>query len=896
MNPLSNSLCYLRSSCYEHPLSSWQKTDKQPTHQTLKTTTTFLLLISSISLLIGCSTVSVSQKTVSQTIDKQRANIVTNNHLSAQTNTTLLSLGIDQEACLAYLPSCIQKIQHNPLLTNTRDTLALLAELYYAKSNLYAALEACDIALQRPPIDPYYANAPLSAKEEQRKYQQSKDCINARAQHLLYALRYSYAFLFYPALQADNQTDNSQQTTPLTTDSINKQLKYLSSDLDIQTRDIYNAASNELIKQLFNVTLHTATQEGAAYLDSHYNSTKNTKNSTPAQIFDTQPNQTDNKQVNSKHTNTNNTANLSERITFDIADPTHSTTTSVQINLPTNFNALAASPTRSSHTKALPSSNSHQQTDNLLKMDAKLLPELRSSYELSFSGLNSVSKRDGLGVSFVTQQQNRYKTSLLGMLANKKEHTEDSSPNSRIYHNGNILLTGVVLVSGKTIDEVINSQQININLYDPLHTHSIDILGEQYALAANFSSGYGLWLSENQLSGVGYMNLLARQQQLVLPQLFMLEPYDPNKRTIIMLHGLASSPATWVSTTNDIFNDPTLRENYQVWQIFYPTNLPMLENRYQIQKLIHAAFLQNDPEGKDAASHHGVLIGHSMGAVIGRMMVSNDDLLPHLNDISGTAKDYELNKLIRQSFTEQELQSRFTLSQLPQIDEAVFISAPFRGTNYADRWFTRTLRRVIQLPLGFIQTLTGNFTSIATQGELSNNPLGALYLQNGASQLSDKSSFMRLTKDLKIADNVTYHSLIASEDTDIVKGLAAMSADTSNLDLSQNPNHLSTPTAITHPADTLLDPQEITDNPITTPAITTINVGDISSKVNQDISDGIVPYKSAHLDGAASETLIGGGHSIQESPQAVLTLRKILHQHLHDTASNNAKKKYETRH
>ena len=46
------------------------------------------------------------------------------------------------------------------------------------------------------------------------------------------------------------------------------------------------------------------------------------------------------------------------------------------------------------------------------------------------------------------------------------------------------------------------------------------------------------------------------------------------------------------------------------------------------------------------------------------------------------------------------------------------------------------------------------------------------------------------------------------------------------------------------------------------------------------ITDDVVPYKSAHLDGAVSEKIINGGHSIQETPEAVLELRRILRLHL----------------
>jgi predicted DNA-binding protein with PD1-like motif len=41
-------------------------------------------------------------------------------------------------------------------------------------------------------------------------------------------------------------------------------------------------------------------------------------------------------------------------------------------------------------------------------------------------------------------------------------------------------------------------------------------------------------------------------------------------------------------------------------------------------------------------------------------------------------------------------------------------------------------------------------------------------------------------------------------------------------------------------------------------------------------TDGFVPYRSAHLAGAASEKVILSGHSVQQTPEAVLELRRIL--------------------
>jgi hypothetical protein len=53
-------------------------------------------------------------------------------------------------------------------------------------------------------------------------------------------------------------------------------------------------------------------------------------------------------------------------------------------------------------------------------------------------------------------------------------------------------------------------------------------------------------------------------------------------------------------------------------------------------------------------------------------------------------------------------------------------------------------------------------------------------------------------------------------------------------------------------------------------------------------TDGVVPYASAHLDGAASELLIHGGHLCQAHPLVVEECRRILTDHLARTVTRRA--------
>ncbi len=444
----------------------------------------------------------------------------------------------------------------------------------------------------------------------------------------------------------------------------------------------------------------------------------------------------------------------------------------------------------------------------LQKLDnKKSLPidSLIATSTLKMTGLNSVSTRHGIGVSYVAQKSNRHTNNIKQTILEdiRKNILDDNINNNnqiqeRIYPTGNLLLTAIMQPQGNDIESILTTNNFALQLYDPYQTQNVTIHNHSYPLATNFSANYALWINENQLRQVSIMNMLRNDKGVPLPQLYMLEPYNPNKRIIIMVHGLASSPFTWVNLTNDLLNDERLRENYQVWQVFYATNLPMLENRYYIQQLIEQAYQQTVGTTQVPASQHSVIIAHSMGSVISRMMLSNDNL---------NEKNIFKNKKLSQNH-----QQKLQLNPLSSVDTAVFISAPFRGTNFADRWFTKALRDVIKLPTEL------------TKKKSANPIINELFLQDGASQLSDKSAFMQLTKDIAIHKNVTYHNIVGD-----YEGV--------------------------------------------------LNVVNRRSSQHKN-SDGIVPYNSSHLEGAKSETVIKGGHDIHTNPKTILQLRKILHQQL----------------
>lgn len=699
-----------------------------------------LLPASLMMILSACHMLIPPKQTPAKLLEKTRSSIITNGRVSAATQSILVSAGYTQESCMADFEACVDDVRSIFFIEMpNRLQLSVFSELYYTYADNLIAQEACRIELARPPIDPYYTNAPISKDIAENQQKARTEC-HAKYRDALYqTVKYSYAYLFYYSLGGHGTPSSLPQES------------------DIRTLDLYHLAINDLITQIYRK------DHGAFY-----------------------------------------NAKFQDVVSSEQLEPIYN-----QLRI-----GRVLSNDHGQNTLHISVGDRDFLTSKLKQHEhsSELFSEMISAYDSRLLDLDVNARRSGLGVSFVGAINDRHTTSI----DNLKKLALNKALDDRIHHVGHIQLTAIIKPTGNTIDEVLSSHEFYAYFFNPSNNTHVKIGDTSYPLTANFSAGYALWLAENQLRQVSLTNMISRSDAIALPELFMLKPYNPDQKVIIMLHGLASSPATWVNLTNTLLTDSKLNENYQVWQVAYATNLPILENRYQIHELIRHTFAKLDPNGQDKASHNAVLIGHSMGGVISRLLVSDTDLTQKLHTL-GHKEQYKLiNHLSADQ--RQTLSNRLVLSSLPQVDEAIFLSAPHRGTDYADRWFTRAARRIIKLPI----ELTRSLGTIFTNDIQSQSFLGTLYLQNGASQLSDHSSFMALTKDIQISPSVRYHSIIG--------------------------NHT--------------------------------NTNQQGDAVGKTISDGIVPYTSSHLEGAASEIIVEGKHNTHENPKTIVQLRKILHEHL----------------
>lgn len=217
-----------------------------------------------------------------------------------------------------------------------------------------------------------------------------------------------------------------------------------------------------------------------------------------------------------------------------------------------------------------------------------------------------------------------------------------------------------------------------------------DVAGVTYGLRHDAAAPYSRGVRISKLNRLAVWGLVGGREVGRRAGVYLLEDYDPAKRPLVMIHGLGSSPLIWEKLSNAVWSSPELRARYQVWHVVYQTDAPLLVQRRRVQRYLDQAWQILDPEGDDPARTHIVLVGHSLGGVIARMLSvdSGDELwnAAFLVPPAALAASDEERDLIN---------GVFHFSHYPGVKRAVFIASPHRGSPSAIRWFGRLARVLV---------------------------------------------------------------------------------------------------------------------------------------------------------------------------------------------------------
>ena len=355
--------------------------------------------------------------------------------------------------------------------------------------------------------------------------------------------------------------------------------------------------------------------------------------------------------------------------------------------------------------------------------------------------------------------------------------------------------------------------EINLHAVDERTT--VEAEGAVLPLEMDPSAALALGLEGAPVWDSELAGFLRAERQVFGDGLLMMHPYRPGRTPVVLVHGTASSPARWADIVNEVQNDPGLRTKVQIWLFIYNTSNPVLFSADRLRTALQTVVTDLDPDGRDPALRRMVVIGHSQGGMLTRLMVTDSG-----DRFWANAANVPLADLQMSPQTRELLQRAMFFTPVPSVTRVVFLATPHQGSFRVTSLILGAVRRLVTLPL----TLVRDFRDLMDRNPELARHLAGRGLPTAVDNMLPGSPFVRTLSASPLAPGVPAHSIIAV----------------------QGDGH-----------------------PIA-------------------LNDGVVAYRSAHLEGVESEKIVRSSHSLQSNPATILEVRRILREHVraHEASSS----------
>jgi hypothetical protein len=356
--------------------------------------------------------------------------------------------------------------------------------------------------------------------------------------------------------------------------------------------------------------------------------------------------------------------------------------------------------------------------------------------------------------------------------------------------------------------DVTAARDCTLELVDPITVRKVGTPPAEMPVEADFTTPLAYMWSRTDLNRYRWSGLFSPGKAMGRANLMLLRPYEPNKIPVVMVHGLISTPLAWIPMINELLRDPEINKSYQFLLYMYPTGVPIPIAAAGLRETLLNAQQMYNPDGRDPAFDHMVLLGHSMGGLLSHAMsVNSGERFWQLNS------DYQFEKIIGDPATLGRLQRYLFFQPLPFVKRVVFLATPHRGSDMSRNVIGRVGSGLIAEP----------------------------------DEISDLLS--RLVKDNPDAFPRSFQRMPTSIETLNTDSKVLLAL------LAMQPN----------------------------PAVRFHSViGSLKPGGVETTTDGVVPYRSAHIEGpeVESELIVRSDHGVQKSLTAINEVRRILRAHI----------------
>jgi hypothetical protein len=284
-----------------------------------------------------------------------------------------------------------------------------------------------------------------------------------------------------------------------------------------------------------------------------------------------------------------------------------------------------------------------------------------------------------------------------------------------------------------------------LEFYDPLDSETVTFSGRRLPLAADFTVPLAVMLQQTDPGKHELWRVLNPEKYAQTAAIERLQPFNPNKTVVLVIHGLKDSQATWTPMINKLRSDPVIRKHYQFWFYSYPTGYPFPYSAAILREEL------DEVERQFPKLKPMVVIGHSMGGCISRLLLTDSGNQLWIKIFGRPPDEVPLSPKTREYFR-QELFFRHR----PEIGRVIFIAAPLRGSNMASGLIGQLATLIIREP-----TLSSEASQeMLRVTNIREEELKPKRRANSVDSLSPKSRFLKAVNTIPMTAGVSYHTII----------------------------------------------------------------------------------------------------------------------------------------
>ena len=293
-----------------------------------------------------------------------------------------------------------------------------------------------------------------------------------------------------------------------------------------------------------------------------------------------------------------------------------------------------------------------------------------------------------------------------------------------------------------------------LELHSVYNQTEITVDGQKIPLERDVTTQLAYTIGQPYVQSLGFNEFL-HGTGYIKSGLFYMQPYEPDKIPIVLVHGTFSSPVAWAEMANTLRADPIVNRKYQIWNFFYDSGKRIGASAHELREALSAQVQQVDPEGTNAALRQMVVIGHSQGGLLTKLTAADTgDAFVRM----ATGKSLAQLDVSAEERARLEKESVFTA--LPFVKRVVFIATPHRGSFLSKNWVRTLVLKMITLPKGVLQSTANLMHTIGRLG-VSEAHAQQFVAATSLDAMSPDNPTLKTLAEIPLAPGIKGNSIVA---------------------------------------------------------------------------------------------------------------------------------------